>query len=196
MDISLRRRALLAAGISASFLALVPDRCLAQDLSAEEQDEIGPGAPPADPYQSSLVGKLSNADASEILSFAASAIAAWQFGGMDDYIKRLPSVLELKTNTPSCPSYLAEYKSAAQLMRSARARFGSTDAAFLHMLFERRRDPVVDTNTRIGRSRTFCLDELVRHIVANGGFRKFGLVNYGGSINVSFYDERAYRRNS
>lgn len=195
MEISLRRRTLLAAGLSASFLSLIPDICLGQDLSNEERSPLAVGAPAGEPYQATILGSLPKVDVDEICSFVTAAIGAWRFNEMGNYVSGVPGLLELKTNQEKCPSYLAEYKSAAQLLRSARQRFGSMDMAFPHLLFERRDDAAIGADTRIGRCRTFCLDELVRHIVANGGFRSFGLINYGGRINLSFYDQNSYRRN-
>lgn len=191
MEFSSERRALLRAGLSASFLALLPDRVFAQSLSNEELAPTEPGALPDVPCQPSVLGSTGAEDAAAISAFAAAAIQAWGFSGMDDYPKLLPGVLDLKTQ--SAPSYLSEYRSAAKLIRAARDRFGSPTMAFPHLMFAER-GGAAGIGTRLGRCRTFVFDEIARHAVANGGFREFGLINYDGFISVSFYDEKSYRR--
>jgi hypothetical protein len=193
VEFSPLRRALLCAGISASFLALLPDRVLAQTLSDDEMAPIGPGALPDVPFQPSVLGSTSAEDAAAISDFAGVAIQAWAFTDMADYLKLLPGILDLKTQ--EAPSYLSEYQSAAKLVRAARDRFGSPAMAFPHLMFTER-GGAAGIGTKLGRCRTYVFDEIVRHAVANGGFRKFGLINYDGFISVSFYDEKSYRRSA
>jgi hypothetical protein len=193
MEFNPLRRALLAAGLSASFLALVPDQVLAEPLSDDELAPIGPGALPDTPFQSSMPGSASSGDMVAICDFARSAIQAWQFAGMDNYPEQLRGVINLKTQ--ALPSYLSEYQNASSLIRSARDRLGSDAAAFTHLMFKER-GGAVGIGTKLGRCRKFALDEIVRHAVANGGFRNFGLINYDGFISVSFYDPKSYRRSA
>jgi hypothetical protein len=185
------RRALIGAGLSASFLALIPDDLLAQPLSDTEMAPIGPGASADIPYKASATGTVETQAMDAIAAFVNTAIQGWQFTAMDGYVAQLSGLVNSKTQVP--PSYLAEYQSAAQLIREARARFGSDTASFAHLMFFER-NGAAGIGTRLGRCRKFVFDELVRHMVANGGFRDFGLVNYDGYISVSFYDERSYRR--
>ena len=193
MEFSPLRRALLRAGLSASFLTLIPEQVLAQPLSDDERAPIRPGALPDVPFQSAVLGSTSAEDRDAICNFARSAIQAWQFIGMDDYVNQLPGIIDLKTQ--AAPSYLSEYQSAARLVKDARERFGSYTTAFPHLMFAER-GGAAGVGTKLGRCRTFVFDEIVRHAVANGGFRNFGLVNYDGFISVSFYNEKSYRRSA
>ncbi len=193
VEFSPLRRALLGAGISASFLALIPDGALAQPLSGDELAPMGSGALPDVPFQPTVLGRASSEDVAAICGFARSAIQAWRFTGMNDYPAQLPAIIDLKTQ--ATPSYLSEYQNASKLIRAAGDRFGSDAAAFPHLMFEQR-GAAAGIGTKLGRCRKFVLDEIARHAVANGGFRSFGLVNYGGSINVSFYDPKSYRRSA
>lgn len=110
---------------------------------------------------------------------------------MEPYPHQISAILHAKSE--QAPSYLAEYHSAGRITTDVRSRFGSDEKAFVYLLFAQRGESV-GTDTRLGRARKFVFDELIRHVVANGGFRRFGLLNYEGFISTSFYDSRSYRR--
>ncbi len=192
MAVDLKRRVLLQTGLSAAFLALVPDFVFAGSLTDEEKAPIGAGPIfPNVPYNPSVTGTVSPENLSAVRTFAGWALQGWQLTGMDDYPAVLTNVVAIKTTV--APSYLAEYNSAAELIRAARQRSESDAAAFIHLMFVER-GGAAGLDTRLGRCREFVVDEIVRHMIANGGFRNFGLVNYDGFISASFYDPVAYRR--
>jgi hypothetical protein len=190
MDV-FNRRVLLAAGLAVPFVALLPSSALSQTLSPSEAAPVEPSSPPGIPESPALTGALLKDDVSVVRSFASWGIEAWGFAEMEGYAQTLEGVLTLKTG--AVPSYLTEYRRAVSLMRDARNRLGTDASAFIHLMFTERGGAATPL-TAIGRARQFVFDEIVRHIVASGGFKKFGLVNYDGFINVSFYDSRSYRR--
>jgi hypothetical protein len=191
VNLTSSRRALLAAGLTASFLALVPRFSFGQALSDEERAPIGPNADPDVPFEPMLTGALTTEENAAMASFAESALRAWALTGMETYpTDGLTELIRAKTS--EAPSYLKEYRSAAQLITSAGARFGSDASTFVHLMFAERAGAATIA-TRLGRSRKFAFDQIVRHIVAQGAFRNFGFVNYEGYRSVSFYDPASYR---
>ncbi len=185
------RRTLLKAGLSAGFATLIPLEGLCFFFSESDLLPIGPCAQGNVPYKHSEVGVLSAEHSKLIADFSLWAIDAWEFEGMHMYPSDLEDVLSLKTNT--LPSYLSEYQSAARLIHDAKARLNSEKEAFLYLLFAGRENSNL-LETRLGRAQKFVFDELMRHIVANGGFRRFGFINYKGFPSFPFKDPNAYRR--
>jgi len=185
------RRMLLKAGLSSAFLASVPLTGMSFEPSNIELEMMGDVGLKF-PHKPESTGLLSNSDSSLIKSFARWAITSWEFTGMESYPSSLSTVLKLKTS--ESPSYLEEYRNASILISHAKDRYVSENEIFLHLLFAGRSTETVQ-NTRLRRAQKFVYDELVQHIIANGGFRKFGFVNYQGYVlGGSFYDDRSYRR--
>lgn len=185
------RRILLKAGLSVALLAAIPMSGLSFALSNRELDGVV-GASSHEPYKSNLTGQLSEMDTIQLKDFAIWVISAWEFSNMESYPDSLTGILKIKTNEK--PSYLEEYRNAALLIEEAKPRFNSKNEMFIHLLFNGR-DQEDMIGTRLGRARQFVFDEIIRHIVANGGFRRFGFVNYKGYIGGgSFYDSNSYRR--
>lgn len=191
IEVSISRRTLLLAGLTAGFVALFPETGLSIPLSNRDSGPAGQEAKDGMPYMDSITGPLADEDVSMIVSFAGWSIEAWGFENMDGYLDSLKTVLQLKTNTS--PSYLEEYRGAASLVRDVRARFSTEHEAFVYLLFAER-NGLASISTRLGRARKCVFEEIVQHLVASGGFRKFGLVNYGGRINLPFTNPNSYRR--
>lgn len=193
------RRTLLKAGLSAAFLSLVPKIALAGELSPDEKSVIGPGSLPGSIYRPDETGTVDSQTISALTAFATWAIDAWGFENahwdreaISSYLERLKEVISMKTEQK--PSYLSEYKSAGGLIKSARDRLGSDNAAFVHLMFVGREKADELRAPRLIRARRFVFDEITRHILSNGGFRSLGLVNYEGYMGGSFYDEKSFRR--
>lgn len=191
IEIFISRRTLLLAGLTAGFVTLLPKRGISILLSNRDIEPTGQDAKDGIPYMDSIVGSLADEDVSAITSFAGWSIDAWGFESMDGYQDFLKSVLQLKASTS--PSYLEEYRNAANLIRDVRSRSSTEPEAFVYLLFAER-NGLASISTRLGRARKFVFDEIVQHLVANGGFKKFGLVNYGGRINLPFTNPNSYRR--
>lgn len=189
--ITITRRDLLKAGLASSFLALIPISGFAFSPSEADFEPIGDNADSKSPYQKSRLGFLSTEDVAILAGFSAWCIQAWGFTEVDDYPSRLGFLLELKTKYE--PSYLSEYQNAVATIGRAAARSSSDNEAWTYLMFAERNGRAT-LNTRLGRARHFVFDELVRHLVANGGFKRFGLINYDGFINLPFDVPGAYRR--
>lgn len=185
------RRTFIRAGLATGFMALVPVEGLSFTLLSDDLEPIGPNALDNVPYNDSYTGTLLPEESFLIVQFAYWAISAWEFKKMENYQDMLLDTLNLKTI--KTPSYLAEYQSAARLIRDVQNRFDSEQETFLYLMFTRRNEKE-KLKTRLGRAQNFVFDELVRHIVSNGGFRRFGLVNYSGYANLPFTDPDSYRR--
>lgn len=189
--ITITRRNLLKAGLASSFLALIPISGFAFSPPEADFEPIGDNADSKSPYQESRLGLLSTEDVAMLARFSAWCIQAWGFTGMDDYPSRLEFLLKLKTQYE--PGYLSEYQSAVATISRAAVRSSSDNEAWIYLMFAERNGRAT-LNTRLGRARYFVFDELVRHLVANGGFKRFGLINYDGFINLPFDVPGAYRK--
>ncbi|WP_317930691.1 hypothetical protein [Halioxenophilus sp. WMMB6] len=187
------RRLLISAGVAAGVAALIPLSGLLVSLPEEDLAPIAgdKNAPANQPYRAEQTGSLDGSAVSQLQDFCRWAIAAWALPGLDDYAAQLPALLELKTQ--QAPSYLAEYQSAAALLMAARAREKSDDQAYTYALFAGR-DLKNSNATRLGRAERWVFNELVRHMIKTGGFRRFGSQNYDGFINVAFTEAGAFRR--
>jgi hypothetical protein len=190
-NVLIRRRTLLLSGLAAGLLAVVPLSGLCLPVGSGDFDDIGSDAADDSPYKASITGSLTTEESANLVWFANWAISAWAFIGMENYNKDLMSALQQKTY--STPSYLEEYRSAANLIHNSKSRLPSEQEAFLYLMFAERGGQAT-LATRLGRARKYVFDEFVMHIVANGGFRRFGFVNYGGRINLPFTDPKSYRR--
>jgi hypothetical protein len=200
MRVSLRRRELLLFGLSATFVAAIPEVAFADDFSSFEKSDIGPGASLTRVYKHDVRGKISLDSQAALSAFATTAIGAWGFTnaqGRTDISQytdvALPVLLSLKTDTQGADSYLAEYESGAKIWSDALLRFGDTGAAFAHVMFAGR--PVKDLNApRLIRARQFVFDEFVRHLISRGGFGIFGFTNFEGFQGGPPDAEGTYRR--
>lgn len=184
------RRDLIAAGISTAFLALVPQRIFAQGTSTDDLEPAGPNATNDMPINEAIVGTLKDDEVSSLTAFSNWAIAAWDLPEMGNYWRILGNDLGYKTSQR--PSYLSEYRSAARIADSAKKRLGDDASAFVYLMFLDRQ--AASLATRLGRARHFVYDEIVRHLVSKGGFRRFGLTNYEGNFGTPLMDPGAYRR--
>lgn len=208
---SISRRYLLRAGLASAFVGMIPKVALGADYSDDEIATIGPDARDDGPYRAEALGLLDAWGVSELQAFASTAIAAWGFRDQDwddrkdiaSYASaRLPILLDTKCNTTAMkatdyqPSYLAEYESAARLVAAAKVRFRSEAGAFCHLMFADRSDRRLSPTSRVVRARTYVFDEITRHILASGGFRTLGFVNYSGYFGYSLHDPRSFRRSS
>ncbi|HLL46533.1 MAG TPA: hypothetical protein VK399_07480 [Longimicrobiaceae bacterium] len=86
-------------------------------------------------------------------------------------------ILDLKTSRP--PSYLAEYRETSVLLQCLTDEFGGFERAAEQLLYFDPNDREF-AKKRIGHIHYFVVREFLNLLVTQGGFRRFGYVNYAG----------------
>ena len=190
-QINITRRQLIGAGIAAGVVAAIPLTGLWVSIPEEDILPIGPNADDNTPYKADQVGELDNEVTKQLSLYCQWCMKAWEFTHTEQYITSLPDLLTLKCS--QAPSYLSEYTNAAELIGRTSERLQSPEEAFSYLMFTAR-EQELSRQTRLGRASYFVFDELLRHMLATGGFKRFGLQNYNGYIHLPFYDNNAYRR--
>ena len=184
-ELTLDRRKLLKLGFSAGFLATLPvnPMVFADDVTDALLRFVSDSESPVD---SAEVGILSQQEFDSLFSLCEFIDESWKFGtNLAVYREQLRTDLELKTNLE--PSYLAEYRSALELLELANADWPS-------LLFSET-DTEEFSWTRLGRARQFVFSEIIRHQVPiSGAFKSFGLVNYRGYFGGPYASSASFRR--
>lgn len=140
----------------------------------------GPGAAPATcagMRQPATTGVLTGLESREMWSLFAYVGDAWDNGRYCRINSEslLRPVLDAKTS--ATPSYLTEYRIAIGVLRELRRQYGDQEA--LRRFFFAQPDPCVQQYT---------VAEFLNLQVAQGGFRRFGYVNYAGFMGGPFDD--------
>lgn len=184
-EFTVDRRKLLKLGFSASVLATFPVAPIvfANDVTDALLRFVSDSESPIDCAD---VGSLSREEFNSLYSLCEFVDEVWEFGAnMPRYREQLRADLELKTLRQ--PSYLAEYKSALELIKLA-------EQSWPTLLFSD-----VDTeefsSTKLGRARQFVFSEIIGHQVPiSGAFRSLGLINYRGYFGGPYALHASYRR--
>ena len=179
------RRKLLKMGFSAGVIATLPAAgCVFAD---DVTDALLQFVSESDsPIESSKIGSLDQDEFDTLFSLCEYVDRTWQFGaGMEQYRQTLRADLELKTSRQ--PSYLAEYKSAIELVEL-------TEASWPTLLFSEVNADNLDS-TKLGRARQFVFAEIIGHqIPISGAFKSFGLTIYRGYFGGPYAMPSSYRR--
>ncbi len=104
---------------------------------------------------------------------AASGIEPWQFASL------------IENKTAQAPSYLLEYREAADLLARIGDRTGGLDQAHARLLLPSSR-PQSFGVSRLGRAQKFVSAEFIVWYVSQGGFKRFGYANYRGYMGGPF----------
>lgn len=125
--------------------------------------------------QPTVVGTLTDVESSEMWRLFSYIGDAWQNGAYCriDSASMLRPVLNAKTR--ATPSYLTEYRIAIDVLRELRRRYGDQEA--LRRFFFDQPDLCV---------KQYTVAELLNLQVSQGGFRRFGYVNYAGFMGGPF----------
>ncbi len=184
-EFQIDRRKLIKLGFSASVLATLPVAriVLADDVTDALLRFVSDSE---SPVESTQTGSLSQDEFDTLFSLCEYVDKTWQFGAnMAQYRQTLRADLGLKTSRH--PSYLAEYKSALELVELA-------EEAWPTLLFSE----VAADNlgaTKLGRARRFVFSEVIAHqIPISGAFKSFGLINYRGYFGGPYALPASYRR--
>lgn len=179
------RRKLIKLGISASVLATLPATriVLADDVSDALLQFVGESESPVD---SASVGSLQDSEFNSLFSLCEYVNSTWELSAdMTLYRQLLRADLELKTTRQ--PSYLAEYRSAIELIEL-------TEKDWPTLLFSEAGAENLSA-TRLGRARSFVFAEIIGHqIPISGAFKSFGLINYRGYFGGPYTMPASYRR--
>jgi len=131
------------------------------------------------------VGSLRAKDFHELWSIFTYIGRRWQTGEFSNVTMRgLRAVVRYKTTLT--PSYLTEYKEAAEILRCLKAELGEQKA--LEQLFFVPQGATDFFSSRLGHVRRFVITEFIRYQVLQGAFRKFGYVNYRGFRGGKYSD--------
>jgi len=186
------RRKLIKLGFSAGVLATLPTAgCVFADDVTETLLQFASDSD--SPVDSALTGSLSQDEFDTLFSLCEYVDSAWSFGAnMSVYRQQLQADLELKTQRQ--PSYLAEYRSALELVDRVAQSAGSGEEAWPTLLFS---DATAEefAATKLGRARRFVFAEIIGHqIPISGAFKSFGLINYRGYFGGPYALPASYRR--
>lgn len=184
-DFQFDRRKLIKLGFSASVLATLPAaRIVFADNVSDALLRVVSDS--ASPVNSAQVGSLNQEEFDSLFSLCEYVDKAWKFGAnMSHYRQQLRADLELKTTRE--PSYLAEYKSALEVIDLAQGVWPT-------LLFSEV-DPENFSSTKLGRARQFVFSEIIAHQISiSGAFKSFGLVNYRGFFGGPYASPGSYRR--
>jgi hypothetical protein len=131
------------------------------------------------------VGPLRAKDFHELWSVFTYIGRRWQDGEFSTVKQRgLRDVVRSKTTLT--PSYLTEYKEAAEILRCLKAELGEQKA--LEQMFFVPQGATDFFSSRLGHVRRFVITEFIRYQVLQGAFRKFGYVNYRGFRGGKYSD--------
>lgn len=184
-EFKIDRRKLIKLGFSAGVLATLPTARMvfADDVSDALLHFVSESELPVD---SAKVGSLNQGEFDTLFSLCEHVDKVWEFGAnLPQYRQQLRADLELKTSRQ--PSYLAEYKSALELIELA-------EEDWPILLFSEANAENFNA-TRLGRARQFVFSEIIGHqIPISGAFKSFGLINYRGYFGGPYALPASYRR--
>jgi hypothetical protein len=131
------------------------------------------------------VGSLHSRDFRELWSIFYYIGRKWE-DGQFCIVNEKGLTHALRTKTIFMPSYLTEYRKAAEILRCLKTELDEQKA--LEQLFFV--PPGVSTffSSRLGHIRKFVISEFIRYQVSQGAFRKFGYVNYRGYSGGRYAD--------
>ena len=191
-SLTIDRRRLLKSGVSAGLLACLPlSGCdVDRDLSTELLRHVSDADSVINP---DITGQLDAAEFAALFGLCEFVDRNWSFAiELPGYRQVLRADLSLKTGRR--PSYLTEYRGAAELVDLVGRHSGSDDEAWLTLLYSER-DAEAFAGSRLARARRFVFSEIIAHLVPiSGAFKSFGFVNYRGYFGGPFASPGSYRR--
>jgi hypothetical protein len=129
------------------------------------------------------IGSLEPEEVERLWEVFRAIAEAWGSPGTDPALQYSQWLEFVKLRTEQAPSYLAEYRSAVEVLEELTRRYGQ--GVLRRLLFELGGQTADAATTRLAHVKIYVVDEFIRVWLATGGFRAFGAGNYNGYISGS-----------